>query len=238
MRYKLMCAVMAALLGTFVLQGQETRGTIYGTVSDPQGAAVAGAVVTVANTATNVENTVKTNATGYYAASLLNAGQYRISVAAPGFKKTVRSGIDLLLGAHIEIDVALRVGVFTQTVAVTGQAPLVETSSNVSAGMIMQNRQVNNLPVFNNSPLMLIKLAPGIEASSNRRYNGVNALGGTSEAHNLGNVGGNQWSIDGVPDMGSGYAAAYLPYSTTIQDYKVETQNFDASVGHTSGAVI
>ena len=63
-----------------------------------------------------------------------------------------------------------------------------------------------------------------MEASNNRRYNGVNALGGTNEAHNVGAVGGNDWSIDGVPNMGNGYAAAYLPYSTTISEYKVATR--------------
>ena len=99
----------------------------------------------------------------------------------------------------------------------------------------MDTREVLDLPTFNNSPLMLIKLTPGIEASNNRRYNGVNALGGTNEAHNVGAVGGGDWSIDGVPDMGNGYAAAYLPYSTTISEYKVATENFDAAVGHSSG---
>ena len=79
---------------------------------------------------------------------------------------------------------------------------------------------------------------PLANASPNRRYNGVNALGGTGEAHNVGNVGGNDWSIDGVPNVGAGYAAAYLPYSTTIQEYKVETQNFDANLGHSSGAIV
>ena len=109
----------------------------------------------------------------------------------------------------------------------TAEAPLIDTSS-VSAGRVMDNRSVTDLPTFNNSPLMLIKLVPGIQASANRRYNGVNALGGTAEAHNAGNVGGNDWSIDGVPNMGNGYSAAYLPYSTTIQEFKVETANFDA----------
>src|SRR5437763_14231696 len=104
--------------------------------------------------------------------------------------------------------------------------------------MVLSTCEVMDHLTFNNSPLMFIKLAPGIEASNNRRYNGVNALGGTAEAHNAGNVGGNDWSIDGVPDMGNGYTAAYLPYSTTIQEYKVETANFDAQVGHTSGAQI
>ena len=63
-------------------------------------------------------------------------------------------------------------------------------------------------------------------------------LGGTNEAHNVGNVGGGDWSVDGVPDTGNGYAAAYLPYSTTISEYKVVTENFDASVGHSSGMAI
>ena len=119
----------------------------------------------------------------------------------------------------------------------TAEAPLIDTSS-VSAGRVMDNRSVTDLPTFNNSPLMLIKLVPGIQASANRRYNGVNAIGGTGEAHSAGNVGGNDWSIDGVPNMGSGYGAAYLPYSTTIQEFKVETANFDAAVGHTTGATI
>ena len=229
---------IAALMGIFALSAQETRGTIFGVVTDPQGSAVAGATVAVLNIATNAETTLTTNGTGYFEASLLIAGQYRITATVAGFKKTVRSGVDLPLSARLEINVNLEIGGATETVSVTAEAPLVDVSSNVSAGRIMDNREVNSLPTFNNSPLMLIKLTPGIESSNNRRYNGVNALGGTAEAHNIGNVGGNDWSIDGVPDSGNGYAAAYLPYATTIQEYKVETQNFDASVGHTSGASI
>ena len=114
------------------------------------------------------------------------------------------------------------------------EAPLLDASS-ISAGRVMENRSVMDLPTFNNSPLMLIKLVPGIQASNNRRYNGVNALGGTADAHSLGGF-PNDWSIDGVPDMGNGSeGVAYMPYSTTIQEYKVETENFDASVGHTAG---
>ena len=235
---RLTWAVLAALAGVAALSAQETRGSVYGTVADPQGSAVPGASVTVVNIATNAETTLKTNNTGYYEASLLIAGQYRLTAEAAGFKKTVRSGLELALSAHVEINISLEVGTASETISVTGETPLVDTSSNVSAGRIMDNREVNDLPAFNNSPLMLIKLVPGIEASGNRRYNGVNALGGTSEAHNVGNVGGNDWSIDGLPNIGNGYSAAYLPYSTTIQEYKVETQNFDAGVGHTSGAAI
>src|SRR2546425_653235 len=217
--------------------GQETRSVIFGRVTDPQSSVVAGATVVVTNTDTNTVMTLKTNDTGYYEANLLLAGNYQVLAEMPGFRKSVRSGIILPVSTRIEIDLNLAIGEIAETISVTAEAPLLDTSS-VSAGRVMESRSVQDLPTFNNSPLMLIKLVPGIQASSNRRYNGVNALGGTAEAHNAGNVGGNDWSIDGVPNTGNGYSAAYLPFSTTIQEFKVESMNFDAAVGHTSGATI
>ncbi len=219
------------------LCAQETRSVIFGRVTDPQSAAVAGAAVSVVNTETNTAVNLTTNDTGYYEANFLVAGNYRVTITMAGFKKAVHSGIDLALNTRAEIDASLQIGESAETMSVNSEAPLLDASS-VSSGRVMENRDVMDLPTFNNSPLMLIKLAPGIEASNNRRYNGVNGLGGTGEAHNIGNVGGNDWSIDGVPDIGNGYAAAYLPYSTTILEYKVATQDFDAGVGHTSGAAI
>ncbi|MEX2261694.1 MAG: carboxypeptidase-like regulatory domain-containing protein [Bryobacteraceae bacterium] len=216
---------------------QETRSTIFGRVLDQQNAAVAGAAVVVTNVDTNATTRLRSNETGYYEANLLLPGNYHVTAEMLGFKKTVRSRIVLSISSRVEIEMLLTVGETAETISVTAEAPLLEASS-VSAGRIMDNRSVTDLPTFNNSPLMLIKLVPGIQASANRRYNGVNALGGTSEAHNAGNVGGNDWSIDGVPNMGNGYSAAYLPYSTTIQEFKVESTNFDASIGHTTGMTV
>ena len=230
--------VILALLLTAAATAQETRSAIFGRVSDPQNAAIAAATVIVTDTDTNTATTLTTNETGYYEANLLIAANYRLTFEKPGFRRLIRSGIVLSISARVEINATLPLGEVTDSVAVTGDSPLVDTSSSASAGRIMDNREVLDLPTFNNSPLMLIKLTPGVEASNNRRYNGVNALGGTNEAHNVGAVGGNDWSIDGVPDMGNGYAAAYLPYSTTIQEYSVATQNFDASVGHSSGIAV
>lgn len=232
-----MKAFVLALLAISIASAQETRSVLYGRVLDPQDAAVAGATVTVSNTETNASMKLVTNETGYYEANLLIAGNYRITAEMSGFKRTVRSGIVLPVSTRTEIDIRLTLGEVAETVSVSAEAPLLDTST-ISAGRVMENRSVNDLPTFNNSPLMLIKLVPGVQASANRRYNGVNALGGTGEAHNAGNVGGNDWSIDGVPNMGGGYSAAYLPYSTTIQEFKVETANFDAAVGHTTGATI
>ncbi|HEY3840394.1 MAG TPA: TonB-dependent receptor [Bryobacteraceae bacterium] len=217
---------------------QETRSTIFGRITDPQNAAVVGATVVVTNTKTNTATTRTTNETGYYEADLLLPGEYQVSAEAAGFKKTLQSNIELPLSTRVEINMGLQLGAATETVAVTGEAPLVDTSSSVSAGRVMDFRDVVDLPIFNNSPLMMIKIAPGVQSSNNRRYNGVNALGGTADAHAVGGF-ANDWSIDGVPDMGNGSeGVAYMPYSTTIQEYKVETENFDASVGHTAGMSI
>ena len=229
-------ALIAGLVLTAVW-GQETRSVIYGRVTDPQSAAMAGVSVVVVNTDTNTSSSLTTNETGYYEANFLLPGNYRVSAEIAGFKKSLRSGISLAVSTRVEINVQMELGAIAETVSVTAEAPLLDTSS-ISSGRIMENRSVTDLPTFNNSPLMLIKMAPGVQASSNRRYNGVNALGGTNEAHSAGGVGGSDWSIDGVPNSGSGYQAAYLPYSTTIQEFKVETSNFDAAVGHSSGATI
>jgi len=233
-----LASILAGVSYLVPVHGQETRSTILGRVTDPQGAAIAAATVVITNADTNVTTTRTTNESGYYEAELLLPGNYGISADAPGFKRSLQSGIVLPLSTRIEINMSLQLGAATETVQVTAEAPLIDPSSSVSAGRVMDSRDVVDLPIFNNSPLMMIKVAPGVQSSNNRRYNGVNALGGTSDAHSLGGF-PNDWSIDGVPDMGNGSeGVAYMPYSTTIQEYKVETENFDASVGHTAGMSI
>jgi hypothetical protein len=230
-------AVVLWALTAALAYSQETRSMIFGKVVDSQNAAIAGAEIVVTNIDTNTLSRLRSNETGYYEANLLLPGHYQVMAELQGFKKSIRNGIVLSIGTRAEIDLTLSVGETAESVSVTAEIPLIETS-NISAGRVMDNRNVMDLPTFNNSPLMLIKLVPGIQASANRRYNGVNAIGGTGEAHNAGNVGGNDWYIDGVPNMGNGYGAAYLPYSTTIQEFKVESTNFDSSIGHTSGTTI
>jgi hypothetical protein len=189
-RALLISATSLAFLTVSALFAQETRSVIFGRVTDPQNSAVTGATVLVTNTDTNSVMTLAVNDTGYYEANLLLPGNYRVVAEMPGFKRSIHSGITLPVSTRAEIDIRLEVGEAAESISVTAEAPLLDASS-ISAGRVMENRSVMDLPTFNNSPLMLIKLVPGIQASNNRRYNGVNALGGTAEAHNAGNVGGN-----------------------------------------------
>ncbi|MDZ4800105.1 MAG: carboxypeptidase-like regulatory domain-containing protein, partial [Bryobacteraceae bacterium] len=180
MKARIVHATLLALLAASCLCAQETRSVIFGLVTDPQDAVVAGAAVRIANTENGTTMSLVTNETGYYEANLLLAGKYTVTAEMRGFKKSIRAGIVLPVSSRSEVDVRLEVGGVSESVQVTAEAPLLDTSS-VSAGRVMDNRSVTDLPTFNNSPLMLIKLVPGIQASANRRYNGVNAIGGTNE---------------------------------------------------------
>src|SRR5437773_6976017 len=116
----LLC-VMFFLVGAARAGAQETRGTISGTVLDAQGTSVPGATVTVLNLDTNVSNVVTTNSSGYYGASLLLPGNYRVTAELQGFKTAVRNGVILSVGQQMDVPISLEVGAVSESVTVTGQ---------------------------------------------------------------------------------------------------------------------
>ena len=106
---------------------QETRGTISGHVLDEQGGAMPGVTVTITNVDTNVSATLTTNSTGYYQAPLLLPGNYRVAAELQGFKTSVRSGVILSVAQQASVDLTLGVGAVSETVTVSGEAPILET---------------------------------------------------------------------------------------------------------------
>ncbi|MEK7404849.1 MAG: TonB-dependent receptor [Acidobacteriota bacterium] len=236
-RFRTLAALGASLLLVSLLPAQETRSMIYGRVLDPQGSAVPGAAVVVTNTDTNVVTKLTTNETGYYEANLLLPGSYQVSAESAGFKRTVRSGMTLTISTRMEINVTLELGAVSESVSVTAEAPILDTST-VSSGRVVDNRTLMDLPVLGNSAILLVKLTPGIQVPGTNNYLGLHSNQGGSGYYTPGNVGGNEWSIDGMPNMGDERRVAYLPYSDTLSEFKVETSNFDTSVGHTTGVNI
>src|SRR5688572_26122930 len=99
--------------------GQDSRGSISGTVIDPQNAIVPGAQVVVINTGTNLESRTSTNSTGFFEVPLLNPGIYSVTVEAPGFKKVMRSALELNVGTRLSLELRLEVGQVAETVEVT-----------------------------------------------------------------------------------------------------------------------
>ena len=232
MRY---AAAICLLAG--VMSAQETRSMLFGRVLDPQGAAVPGSSVLVVNAETGLRQSIKTNDTGYYEANLLMPGSYEVITEKEGFKKLVRRGITLPVSSRLEIDLPLQVGGTSETISVTAEAPLLETNA-VSSGRVIDNKSLMELPVMGNSAMLLVKLAPGIQTGGTNNYLALHSNAGGSDYSVGGNIGGNSWTLDGSPNMGPGRRTAYLPYTDAVSEFKVETNNFDAGIGQSSGAAI
>ncbi len=216
---------------------QETRSVLFGRVLDPNGGSIAGVGVVIRNNDTGVAMTLKTNDTGYYEGNLLLPGPYTVTAQVTGFKKLVRSGVVLPVSFRLEVDLKLEIGGVTETVSVTAEAPLLETNA-VSSGRVLDNKTVMELPVMGNSAMLLVKLTPGIQTGGVNNYLALHSNAGGSDYSVGGNIGGNNWSLDGSPNQGPGRRAAYLPYTDAVQEFKVETNNFDAGIGQSSGAAI
>src|SRR5882762_10446694 len=118
------------------LPAQETRGSIAGRITDPAAVPVADCPVIVANADTGAVFHATSNASGYYEVNLLNPGNYEVTVKAIGFKQVVRKGITLPVATRLEVAIALELGSVSETVAVTADAPLLETDSGSSGRVI------------------------------------------------------------------------------------------------------
>ena len=238
-------ALFAAAFAAITGSAQDSRGMIFGRVLDPQGNPIPGASIAVTNVRTNITSTMQTNETGYYEASLLVSGTYQVSASAPGLKRSVRQGIELNLGAHVPIDVRLEIGSVNEEVTVNASSPLIETDT-VSTGRLLDNRNLNDLPLANNNPVLLAVYSAGVQERGGYRTNSHRAASvvGTL-VYTAGNVGGrsntdssNDYQLDGLPNVGASRRMAYLPHTDSIEQFKVETSNLDASVGFSSGITL
>ncbi|MGB9606802.1 MAG: carboxypeptidase-like regulatory domain-containing protein, partial [Bryobacteraceae bacterium] len=149
------------LLAVLPLGAQEFRGTIMGTVTDPQGGVVPNATVEIRNLDTNVVSTLRTNESGVYVAPLLIPGRYSVTANAPGFKKAVREPVQLYVGARVQVDLTLEVGATTETVTVTAEADLLETAT-ASRGQLVDSAKVRDLPLLGRNPFLLAATTPGV----------------------------------------------------------------------------
>ena len=231
--FRCMFALMLVVSATAF--AQETRGTIVGHVLDEQGGAMPGVSVTITNVDTNVSATLTTNSTGYYQAPLLLPGNYRVSAELQGFKTSVRSGVILSVAQQATVDMTLGVGAVSETVTVSGEAPILETGV-LTTGQNLDRRSVESLPMFSNMPVLLTRFVTGVNSSAAVPYVAQGFVNRTSSDTSApGGVGGNEWTIDGATNNGSDRRLASSPNSDMIEEVRIETANFDASFGHGTG---
>jgi len=231
---RLLSISIGFFLLTSIAAAQESRGSFVGTVTDSQNAVVPGAAVTIVNTGLGTTTKLVTNSSGYYEALLLLVGDYRITVEQSGFKKSVRSGIVLAIGDRLQIDFSLEVGGTTESVTITSEAPMLDTNA-VTTGRQISHREIMDLPVLGNNVSMLARLAPGVQVPGTTQSLLQGQVGGGSAYTMPGGVGGNEWSMDGASTNGTDRRVSIMPSPDIVDEFRIETSNFDAAFGHSTG---
>ena len=241
-RASLILAV-ALLAGAVSSYAQEFRGSITGTVSDPNGAAVAGATVTLRNTETNITQTVSTNDGGSYAFPLVQPGTYTVSATGNGFKTSARENLGVKVDDRLTIDFALEIGASAE-VNIVADTELLDRGT-VTVGTSVSQRQIEELPLAEGAPYTLATQAPGIVYTGDPNFQGPTANGNLAGFRSNGTMGnqvngsgGNVINLDGSPNLAYDGQVAFTPPSAATREFKVQTSTFDAQMGFTAGATV
>jgi hypothetical protein len=231
--------LLATVLGPPPALAQLTTGNIEGAVKDESGDVVRGAQVTVRNVDTGLTRTLITNDQGRFEAPSLAVGNYDVEASLAGFGTASRRGIALVVGRTAVVDLLLRVGRVKEEVVVTGDAPLIETTSATVSNLI-DERKVQDLPVVNRDLTQLLFLQPGVIKSpaGNSVFAGMGdklAVGGARGTQNL-------YLIDGVSNSdlsgnAQGASGAYIG-AETIKEIQIVTNNYSAEYRSAAGAIV
>jgi hypothetical protein len=149
---------------------QVAGATLTGTVSDPSGAVIPNAQISIKNVATGQERVFNTDSAGFYSSPNLLPGQYAVTVTAAGFSTEVRSGITLTVGGQQRLNITMNVGQVSQKVEVTGEAPAIQLASSTISGVVSQT-DVVQLPLNGRDWTQLATLQPGVDSVSSIQAN-------------------------------------------------------------------
>ncbi len=222
--------------------GQATTGTISGTVTDPTGAVIPQAAVTVTNTSTGVVSSTTANASGHYAFLSLPPGTYNLSAVKTGFATSKFSGIPLRIYQQLTQDVILKVGAATQTITVQAAPTLVNTT-NASLGTTVGQKTILDMPLDLREVGALALLVPGTVNTTGRSLatgaangSGFNDFGYSGSG---GESGGNLLLIDGMISRALNNSSFALdPPPEMVREFKIQNNIYDASFGMASGTVM
>src|SRR5437899_2352559 len=231
---------VGVILSVLPLQAQVDTGSITGTVTDPSGAVVSGAKVTLTNEGTAAALAVTTGSDGSYTFSPVKIGSYKIEATAQGFKTITQSNIVVNVSANVLVNLKLQTGSVTETVEVTSSVPVLQTQ-DASVGQVMDSRNVNNLPLNGRNFTFLAQLSAGVNSpQADTRGNaasGAFAANGNRPAQN-------NYMLDGIDnnsdtvDFLNGTNFVVLPPVDAIQEFKVQTSDFSAEYGRSGAAVL
>ena len=241
----LFCLLTVAQLSSPHLFAQGAAA-IQGTVRDTTGAVIPGATIAVTSTETNLQRQVTSNSAGLFTVSDLTPGRYRVQVSMQGFQTSIREDVDLSVAQQLVLNIALQIGEITQQVTVTGEAPLVDTSTAQMAGLGV-DRQVKHQPLNGRSFDNLITLNPAA-VNTNAIKQGASSSTGTGNYFSIGGrrPGENIFLWNGVEFPGGTTASSSTPGGISGQMLGIDAvrefnvvQNIDsAEYGHRAGGQV
>jgi hypothetical protein len=238
--YRGLLAAATLLALTSSVGAQEFRATVRGQVTDSSQAALPGVTVTVRNQETGEVATATTNNDGSYTVPFLRPGLYSVTAELAGFTKFTRTDMRLQVSQVAEINPQLGVGGLTESVNVSAEAPLLETS-NANRGTVIDQARIAELPLQSRSPMALAVLVAGVNYNAQAIYlrpfdNGALA----NWSMNGGQTSNNEFLLDGAPNNANqgGNNIAYVPPAEAVQEMKISTNSYDAQYGRTAGGVV
>lgn len=231
---RLVALTVAVLLSSGTAWAQQGTTSIFGEVTDPQGAAVVGAKVTLTSVATGAIRTTETDSVGRYQFLALFPGTYNLRVEMTGFRTAVREKIELFVNTTSKLNVGLEIGAITETVVVTEAAAALNTT-DASLGNVLTPQQVQNIPLEARSVIALLSLQPGATFIPSGDMRSGSISGSRSDQTNI--------TLDGVDlndpqNQTEAYQGALRVSAESLQEFRVSTSNYGADQGRSSAGQV
>ena len=231
-------ALLVTVMSVTSAFGQTDQGTITGVVQDPSGAVIGNASVTLTNLDTGQEFKTKSDGGGVYVFSPIKIGNYKVTVASPGFETTTQTNLHVSIQQRLNVIISMKPGAASETVTVSTEAPLMQTQES-SVGQVMDTDTINSVPLNGRNWVYIAQLSAGTAVSEGSRGGGkgdFEANGQRAEENNF--------ILDGVDnnvnvvDFYNGASFVAQPPPDALAEFKVQTSDYSAEFGHSAGAVV
>ena len=230
-------ALLACLSVSGSVMAQISTGQIAGTVSDTSGSVVAGATITIINSGTQAIHTATTDNSGFYVVSSLPIGDYSVEIKGAGFRGEKRTGFAVVADAHLTADFQLNIGTATEVVTVSAVAGETLNTTSGELAHVIDTKQVEALPLNGRNYTQLMTLVPGAVVTNPDIFSITTGLNSTNQVVNGNRSDSANLTVDGAFNQASGSNGSLINNvgADFIQEVKIETSNFSAEFGRTSG---
>ena len=229
----------AVLLLATTAQAQTSRGTVSGTITDPSGAVVAHATISLTHTETGLHRATTTNDAGIYRFDAVDLGPHELKITHPGFNASVATGLGVDANRNAVMDVRLELGSEATVVRVSAQAEALTKDGPLRGGNFLA-REVSQLPLVDLNPFSLARTLPGVIRPSGSAVAGEGVGEGVQFSVNGQRVRGNNFLLDGTDNNDITFTGIAQPFnmSDAVEEVSVQTSNFSVEFGRASGAVL